>query len=233
MNTMSKPVRTGLTIALGVLLAGAVIAGLLVGDDWKELFSRSSSSSERVQLQGYWMGMTLANADSPPDDYAPTIGAKGVRVVDISERNGWRPRATGLMPGDVIVSIGGKKVENLSDLDRMAQKMDTAGPLPFDVLRYGQPLTLTMSPLAVAQGQVPGMPQAAVPPIAQSPIAPLSQQQGPVMPGPATPQAAALAPAAGQPAMFYCPRHRSMWPQQQVHPGYRCPLCYGPLSRAQ
>jgi hypothetical protein len=215
----SSPVQLGLTIVLGVLLAGLAAAGFLFGDDVEDFFDADSTLVERVQLQGYWLGMKLGNAEET------ARGLPGVTVLDISDTYGWRARQAGIMPGDVLLSVAGNKVSSLSELDTAVKKADATKGLPVELQRWGQPFSVVLPPLPQS-----APPAAALPPL-QPAVAPLPVTPAVAYgyPGVATP------PAAPSPAgpMFYCPQHRMMWSQQHVHPHYRCPMCSSSLGRVQ
>ncbi|MBI5538301.1 MAG: PDZ domain-containing protein [Deltaproteobacteria bacterium] len=219
MSGMAKPVQLGATIVLGVLLIGAVAAGLIYGDDLHELWEGrdDTSSNERVQMQGVWLGMRLVPANTAAELGVPTA-PKGVRVDEISERMGWRARQAGLMPGDIITSVNGKKIGSLTDVDSLSRSVKTSNAMPMEVLRYGQPLTLTLPAIPAVMAMQP-------PPAATPGPAPVQPAAIPYQPGPG-------APNQGQPS-YYCPLHRQSFAAGQVHPHYRCPMCYGPLNRAQ
>jgi len=219
MSAMSKPIQLGATIVLGVVLVGAVAAGLAYGDDLHEIFeSRSSQkATERVQMQGVWMGMRLAPADVPSEFGQPTA-TKGVRVVEISERYGWRARQAGIVTGDILTSINSKKIADLSDLDSITKNLNVAGQVPLEILRWGQPVALRCR----------HFPAGWRPAIDHGPRSNLAAR--PAQPAITTGFGPGVGPGAGP--MFFCPQHRQMWGQGQVHPHYRCPVCYGPLSKA-
>lgn len=226
MSGMSKPVQLGATIALSVLLIGAVIAGLVWGDDLHELWDwgkDAQSTTERVQIQGIWMGMRLVPATQPSELGPPA--ASGVRVTEVSETYGWRARSAGLAPGDIITALNGKKIGALTDLDALSEKLDASTAIQVDVLRWGQPYTVTIP--AVANVPAPGAPLAAPPGMmpASRPLngygPPAGGGMGPAGPGGATT------------GVFYCPKHRQTFTAAQVQPYYRCPLCAGPLTPGQ
>lgn len=232
MSGMSKPVQFGTAIVLGVLLVGAVAAGLIYGDDIHELWeSKDQATTERVQLQGLWMGMRLSPATEPSELGPPSTA--GVRVTEISERYGWRARMAGLAPGDIITSVSGKKVNALTDLDTVSQKLNASTAIQLDILRWGQPFAVSLPALSGVPA-VAGAPPMGAPGIMPPSLPPGLMPPGQPLGGYAPPTAGGFpaAPAA-TPATFYCARDRQMFSQPQVHPHYRCPVCAGPLTTGQ
>ncbi|MBI4704540.1 MAG: hypothetical protein HY744_25840 [Deltaproteobacteria bacterium] len=217
MSKTPTPLHLGTTVLLVAVLGGIGLAAVVFGDDVTELWASDSPEiREPVRLQGYWLGMELAGAAGagPAGRPAP---ARGVRVVEISESYGWRARQAGLMAGDTLVSVAGRKVDALGDLDALARDLDVGGPLRLEVLRWGQPLAIVLPPLPPLP-----LPAAAVPPPAAV-----------AGPGAALVPASGVGPPLGvspDAQLYYCPSHRLAWARAQVHPHYRCPQCYGPLS---
>lgn len=218
----TSPIQLGLTIVLAALLASLVAAGFLFGDDVDDLFdSDGGLLVERVQIQGYWMGMKLGPADES------TAGTSGVTVLDISETYGWRARQAGILPGDVLMSVNGKKVSTLADLDAAAKKAKSSSGLPVELQRWGQPLSVVIPPMAQFQQPVQPGPAAVPPPVVAAPQPGIPAVWAPPYAQPA------VAPAPQNQPLFYCPQHRVTFSQQNVTPNYRCPIGGGPLSRAQ
>jgi len=203
MARLSKPVQW---IAAGVivLLLGIVAAaGLVTADDGVPFAKddRVAGLFERAQVEGWWMGMRLGQADN----------TDGVKILEVSDSLGWRAKQAGVMPGDIITGINGKKVTDLSDLQRKSVGLNLAGPVALSVTRFNQQASLVIPPLP--------------PPISQQPVMPAQMPVTPMVPG----GVPVVAPNGAEGPAFYCPRHRVLWTQAQVHPSYRCPLCSGPL----
>jgi hypothetical protein len=129
------------------------------------------------------------------------------------------------MPGDIITSVQGTKAGSLAELDGISRKLDAGGTLRLEVLRWGQLMTVTM----------PAVPASVPVPAAQQPVVPMVPGAMPVPTGliPAQPAAWPGPAGPGYAASYYCPQHRQLLGAGQVHPHYRCPVCYGPLSQAQ
>jgi membrane-associated protease RseP (regulator of RpoE activity) len=238
---MSKTVQFATSIVLGVLLVGSIGLGLAYGDDLHEIFeSRDTpSTTERVQMQGIWMGMRLVPADTASELGQPT-SPRGVRIDEVSERTGWRVRQAGLMSGDIIVSINTKKVGNVADLDGITKSLNASGAITLEVLRWGQPMKVVLAALPLGVPMPPVAPL--VNPGAQpGPNAMPGSMPGatPLQPMPASMPNPAVGPGVGPAAgpgvtpSYYCPTHRQMYGAAQVHPHYRCPVCSTPLTRAQ
>jgi len=53
------------------------------------------------------------------------------------------PKAVDLRPGDILVAVNGKKIVQPDDYFRVFQELAVASELRFDILREGQPKTLS------------------------------------------------------------------------------------------
>ncbi len=222
----TSPIQLGLTIVLAAIMASLVAAGFLFGDDVDDLFDGEDRLVERVQIQGYWMGMKLGPADES------AVGSSGVTVLDISETYGWLDRQAGILTGDVLMSVNGKKVSTLSELDAAAKKTSSASGLPVELQRWGQPLSVVIPPMAKIQQPMQPPPPVGPAAVPAQPGTPAVWAAPYIQPAAAAPAAVPQNPGAGA-GMFYCPQHRVTFSQQHVHPHYRCPIGGGPLSRAQ
>ncbi|MHC4176053.1 MAG: hypothetical protein ACYSWU_01015 [Planctomycetota bacterium] len=212
----------GAVLAFVVLLVLLVAGAMFFADEAEDFFGlHEPAITQAMELRGSWLGMKLASLDSPTARHLGVPpAAKGVMIVEIEERNGWRARQAGAMEGDVIVAVDEQDIRDLADLYDVSRNLDVGGAVLLDIRRWGQPMTLVL-PALLAQ------------PAAANP----SQfgQAGPAMaPGA---NAAWVQPAATvqgvQGPQFYCPTHNRVWPQNAVHPHYRCPLGNCPLSRTR
>ncbi len=218
-----KRFSSGAVFALAVLLLLIVAGAMFFADEVEEFLGhREPKTTQVMELRGSWLGMELISLDSPT---AGRLGippsTRGVMIMEIEEKNGWRARQAGAMQGDVIVAVDGQTVRDLGDLYDVSRSLDVARVVLLDVRRWGQPLTLVLpalhAPLPVAAPPRPGQ--------AAAPVTPMIANA-------AGAQQAAWTPAA-QGAQFYCPTHNRMWLQNAVYPHYRCPLGNCPLSRAR
>jgi hypothetical protein len=219
-------------------LLGVIGGGMLFGDDMHELWEKDTQAAPEppIQLQGYWMGMKLMSQDmTSVPNAAGVVGItpKGATVLDISERFGWRMKMAGIMPGDVITAVDGKKIASLTDFESVTRNLkNTGGPIPMELQRWGQPVKITVPPLApLVPAQQPQFAQ----PVPQAawgaqPIAMQGPHYGTMPMGFMDPMLQAAGP--GQPGTLYCQRHNMTFTPQQVAPSYRCPLCAGPLAGA-
>ena len=102
----------------GAMFAFVVLLVLLIGgamffaEKVDDLFDgRKPTTTQLMEMQGSWLGMKLASLDAPA---ARRLGipasAKGVLIVEIEEKNGWRARQAGVMEGDVVVAVDGQTV---------------------------------------------------------------------------------------------------------------------------
>ncbi len=202
--------------AIGVLAVGGAVAVAMVlgADDGVEHWFGGDDGkvTQPLELRGRWLGMSLTALDSATAQ-AKNIPAtlKGVMVVEIAERNGWRARQAGLVSGDVITAVDGHEVRDMTDFYDITRDTDVAKAITIEVQRWGQAMTLVL-PAVVGVVAVPGQP---------------------AMPG--QPRAVPGLPAVGaQPVggpLFMCPTHGQGWQQAAVHPNYRCPMCNAPLVR--
>jgi S1-C subfamily serine protease len=91
---------------------------------------RSERSGERLDADTPYLG-------SIPD-YG--INAEGVAVAGVSENS---PAAgAGLRPGDVIIQLAAKKIQNIEDLTDALRSRKAGDEVEITVLRAGHPVTL-------------------------------------------------------------------------------------------
>jgi membrane-associated protease RseP (regulator of RpoE activity) len=155
-----------------------------------------TASVEPLELSGSWLGMSLVPADSwlaaqlgvPPN-------AQGVVVTDVSSQVGSRALQAGVAPGDLLTSVDGKEIGNLTDLARVASVTDIARQVPLELVRAGQSLVLALP------SPVPLKPTGPVQPVAAYQMVPAAPYYGPGL-GLRRGGAAACAPfgMAAQPA---------------------------------
>jgi hypothetical protein len=215
----------GAILALAVLLFLLIAGAMFFADEVDDFFDhREPKTTQVMELRGSWLGMKLSSLDSPT---AQRLGippsAKGVMVVEIEERNGWRALQAGVMEGDVLTAVDGQDVRDLADLYDVSRDVDVGSAVLLDIRRWGQPMTLVLpalhAPPPVAAQWQPGQVGQAAPAVTPGANAAGAQLVG-------------WAPGS-QGAQFYCPIHDRMWQQNAVHPHYRCPLGGCPLSRAR
>ena len=215
----------GMAFAFVVLLILLAAGAMFFTDDFKEEFlSPEYKSTQVMEIRGNWLGMRMVSLDSPAARHSGVPpSARGVMVVELEDRIGWRARQAGVQEGDVIMAVNGKEIRDLADLYDLSQKLD-AGPAIFlNILRWGQPMTLVL-PAVYTTPSVAGLPQGEQ----EFQTAPMTAQRGNAG---AAQLAALVVPARGP--MFHCPIHNRVWPQNEVHPHYRCPLCYNQLNRVR
>ncbi len=112
--------------AFVVLLVLLIMGAMFFAEGAGDLFGRRGPKTTQVmELRGSWLGMKLTSLDSPT---AQRLGipssAKGVMIVEIEERNGWRVIQAGAMEGDVIVAVDGQDVRDLADLYDVSRNLD-------------------------------------------------------------------------------------------------------------
>ena len=240
-NQSIKRVSPVLLLILVLVGGGVIVGALIFGDDRGErIADRIVDLTQPMEVKGDWLGISLVDLTSGSARRAALpAGVKGVMVTEISESAGWRARAAGLMPRDVVTGVNKTKVSTINDLFDVVRKVNVSEPIALDVNRFGQMGTLTLAGLTA--------------PPAATFVAPgaMAQQQA-MMPGQGLPQAApmqAMAPAAMAPLpvaginaqpvaqpmqvagpRWICRRHGLAWPQQSVQPGFRCPYCNEALT---
>jgi hypothetical protein len=236
MPSLAKRLSPALLVILILVGGGIVIGALVFADDRKEVFDRFTDKrdlTQAMEVKGDWLGMSLVDLTSPSARRAGiATGLRGVMVSDISESAGWRARAAGVMPRDVVMTVNRTKISDINDLYDLTRKLNVMDAVFLDVNRFGQVATVVLPSIAAP----------AVPPVAagfnqQAMAAP---QQGMMAPAAAPvqmqqlPNAAFNAQPVAQPAQYagprwLCRRHGLAWPQQAVQPGFRCPYCNEPL----
>jgi len=141
-------------IAVIVIAALAVVFFIIQETAWSP-FDSPPTLTQPVELRGNWLGMWLAPADSAA---ARAVGVPpsvaGVVVAEVVQEPASRAAQAGLLPGDVVVSVDGTSVADLSDLLTLAADLDVGRPLAVGIMRMGQPMTVMMPPPV---GMVSGM----------------------------------------------------------------------------
>lgn len=116
----------------------------------------AASPPDPMELQGTWQGMRLSEVGSPTGrSVGVPADVSGVVVAEVSQAGGSAAFWAGIQPGDVIVSVDGNDVANLTDLYAFTAGLGEAAPIPVQLLRGGQPVsaTLTPAPGATPAGQ--------------------------------------------------------------------------------
>lgn len=212
MDDLSRKVPLSAAVVVVVVLGGVVAGALVFADDGGGAGSAALAqlAPERMELNGRWRGIELAGVTSPA---ARELGVPpapdGVAVTQLPEGDPTVQRA-GLMRGDVLTGIDGADVLDLTDLFDATRELDPTRPVPIDIIRQGQPLTLVLPPSAVGPGlQTLGItgPQGVPPAGAPDPL--------------------------DRDVRFTCPQDGTSWLGQQVAPEFRCFRCGGPLVRAR
>lgn len=199
----------------GVVFLGVVIVAMLLGGedgvlhDWER-----REATQPMELGGRWLGMTLVNADSREAQRKGIYAAEGVAVLEISERDGWRATYAGVMTGDVIGGVDGKRVRHMEEFYDVSLKVDVAQAVLLDVLRGGQQMTLVLPSPSTASNQAGTTDTTATYQGATLNVAAQSNVN----------QRATTGGRASGP-YYLCPNHGTRWHRAAVHPHYRCPLC--------
>jgi len=242
MNPSIKRLSPVLLLVLILVGGGIIVGALIFADDRGEILERFADKRDLTQpmeVKGDWLGISLVDLTSISARRAGIpSGLKGVMVTEISETAGWRARASGLLPRDVITAVNRTNVSSINDLFDTVRKVNVTEAISLDVNRYGQVGTLGMAGLtappatfvppgagAGQQAMFPPQAQAALPMQAVAPV----QAQLPVAGINAQPVAQ---PVSNVGPRWICRRHGLAWLQQAVQPGYRCPYCNEPLRMA-
>jgi hypothetical protein len=219
-NDLIKHLSIGAALTLLIVLILVAAGAMFLTDDKEELFGlRKHRSTQAMEVQGTWLGIKLTSMDSPTARrFGVPPSERGVMVVEIKERDGWRARLAGVQRGDVIKSVNGKKVRDMADLYDISRDLDVGSAVSLDILRWGQLMTLVL-PAVYAPPPVEAPPQARQ----GDRVAPMAGQR----------VNAGVAVQGSQGPLFYCYMHNQVWPQNAVHPHYRCLLGNCPLNRVR
>ena len=95
---------------------------------------KASASSRGLSLG------TLENEDREALDYR----GKGVRISGV--KPGSAAEKSGLRAGDIIIAVGGKRVEDPKTAQRLLEKASSKRPVPLLIYRNGQNLYLALQP---------------------------------------------------------------------------------------
>jgi len=150
MKDTLKKQRRGALLVLGAV-ALAVIITVALASEYSEHWGGQPTAAvnQPMELRGSWLGMRLAEADSPT---ARELGVppkvRGVVVAEVAPGGASRASTAGLLPGDVVVQVDGKDVEDLEQLHDLTARLDVARPLPMQILRQGHPFALVVPPPA-------------------------------------------------------------------------------------
>ncbi len=88
------------------------------------------------------LGLTLQNLNPSLGEYFQRESGKGVLVLEVEEES---PAAeAGFLPGDVIISIDGKAVDNKENLRDILKEAEEGDKLTFEILRKGKSQKLTV-----------------------------------------------------------------------------------------
>ena len=88
------------------------------------------------------LGLTMQNLNPSLGEYFQLKSGKGVLVLEVEEDS---PAAeAGFLPGDVIISIDGKAVDNKEDLHDILREAEEGDKLTFEILRKGKSQKLTV-----------------------------------------------------------------------------------------
>ena len=181
--------------------------GLLHDREARELLH--AEEKQPMEVGGRWLGMTLVEADSRTAiRHGVSTTTRGVAVLEISERDGWRALRAGVLPVDVIIGVEGHRVRSMEGFYDATLKVDIAQAVLLDVERGGLEMTLVLPA-----------------PDAWSSTADTASSTGSETGRSTGSNVQTVGP------YYRCPNHASRLHRAAVHPYYRCPLCNGPLSQ--
>lgn len=99
----------------------------------------SGDGKASASIRGLSLG-TLENEDREALDYR----GKGVRISGV--KPGSAAEKSGLRAGDIIIAVGGKRVEDPKTAQRLLEKANSKRPVPLLIYRNGQNLYLALQP---------------------------------------------------------------------------------------
>ena len=130
-----------------ILIAGLVV---VLGATWAYTNPDPPSRPERRAMErvfalaggGYRLGVVLSEINPHLRDELKVDG--GVLVDEVISES--PAEKAGLKDGDIIVKMNGQKVESERDIRKLLGDLDTAKPIPLDILRDGKTLQLNVTP---------------------------------------------------------------------------------------
>ncbi len=87
-------------------------------------------------------GLTMQNLNPSLGEYFQRESGKGVLVLEVKEDS--QAAEAGFLPGDVIISIDGKAVDNKENLNDILKEAEEGDKLTFEILRKGKSQKLTV-----------------------------------------------------------------------------------------
>ena len=115
----------------------AYVASTPIGEKVEIKLLRDGKAS--ASSRGLSLG-TLENEDREALDYR----GKGVRISGV--KPGSAAEKSGLRAGDIIIAVGGKRVEDPKTAQRLLEKANSKRPVPLLIYRNGQNLYLALQP---------------------------------------------------------------------------------------
>lgn len=100
---------------------------------------RVTSFASRMEIQG----MVLGDMTKQLGEFFEVPGRRGVLVYEVEA--GSDAETAGFKAGDVIVKVNAYSVRNIDNLREEINDVGESGKVPFDVIRRGKPVTLTMT----------------------------------------------------------------------------------------
>ena len=110
-----------------------------LGPSWPTWQNPVSDGKASASSRGLSLG-TLENEDREALDYR----GKGVRINGV--KPGSAAEKSGLRAGDIIIAVGGKRVEDPKTAQRLLEKASSKRPVPLLIYRNGQNLYLALQP---------------------------------------------------------------------------------------
>ena len=101
-----------------------------------------ASANETLKPQK-WLGLKVSSiSPALARKFGITENEKGVVVLKVEQ--GSAARVAGILPGDVIKQINGKKIKSLKDFDKFVKKYGDKGSFLFLIKRKGSLFYLTV-----------------------------------------------------------------------------------------
>ena len=126
-------------------------------------FAISSNLATRVasQLQEFgttrrgWLGVFIQEVTPDIADSLGLDSAAGALVSSVNENS---PAAVaGVVPGDVITSFDGKKIDKMRDLPRIVAETDIGAKVDVELFREGKPMTVSVELGELEKAELVGM----------------------------------------------------------------------------
>ena len=108
-----------------------------------EIGNLNDISSDGGKASATTRGLSLSTLD---DEARKELGFRGKGVRIDSVKAGSAAERSGLRAGDIIIGVGGKRVEDVKSAHRLLEKANSKRPVPLLIYRNGQNIYLALQP---------------------------------------------------------------------------------------